>query len=311
MGIFRRVGDLFRMFFSFFLEGAEDSVPLERRLAYDRMKRAENLKKQMDAAEDVGAAAEMMVQQLAEARIVAANLRQETKAHLEAAAAASRRGDAVTQQREMARATALSEELAAAEDDIAMLESLVEEALSDKREAIDMVLDQSKQLEKLARGDSRLVARARMTEMRKQQLELREEMMDLVPSDQSNVRARISEQVTKDEARYKARRDVVDAMWDQKRRASTERVAQTAKGAAILDQLKAEVGYQEGPETIEAPAEEVAQEQSDTAAPAAASAEPAPVQAQEAEAPTDVSEANAQQAMEAGAQGAEGSEGTS
>lgn len=265
MSVFRRIGDMFRMFFSFFLEGAEDSVPLERRLAYDRTKRAENLKKQMGAAEDVGAAAEMMVQQLAEARIVAANLRQEAKAHLEAASAAAHRGDAVTQEREESRATALAEELAMAEEEVYMLESLVEEALSDKREAIDMVLDQSKQLEKLARGDSRLVARARMTDMRRQQLELREQMMDLVPGDQSNMRARIQEQVVKDEARYKARRDVVDALWDQKRTSTTERVAQTAKGAAKLAELKAEVGYQHDPAAIEAPPAE-AQAPPETAA---------------------------------------------
>ncbi|MFN2115897.1 MAG: hypothetical protein ACK2T6_09280 [Anaerolineae bacterium] len=253
MSVFSRIGDLFRMFFSFFLEGAEESVPPERRLAYDRTKRAENLKKQMGAAEDVGAAAEMMVQQLAEARIMAANVRHEAKVHLEAAAAAAHRGDTVTQQREEARAAALAEELAAAEDEVAMLENLVEEALSDKREAIDMVLDQSKQLEKLARGDARLVARARMTDMRRQQMELREQMMELVPGDQSNMRARIQEQVTKDEARYRARRDVVDAMWEQKSGASKERVAQTAAGAAKLAELMAEVGYAPEPVEIAAP----------------------------------------------------------
>ena len=74
------------------------------------------------------------------------------------------------------------------------------EALSDKKEAIAMVLDQAKELESLARGDARLVARARMTEMRRQQLQLREQMMELVPGDQSNVRARMQETVVRDEA---------------------------------------------------------------------------------------------------------------
>ena len=143
MGIVQRIRDFFGMLASMFVESAEDSVPLERRLAYDRQKRAENLKKQMGAAEDVGAAAEMMVQQLAEARIVAANLRQEAKAHLQAAQAAAMRADDVTRQQEEARATALAEELAAAEDDVLLLEQMVEEALVDKKEAITMVLDQA------------------------------------------------------------------------------------------------------------------------------------------------------------------------
>lgn len=253
MGLFRRIFELIRMFFSGFVESAEDSVPLERRLAHDRLRRAENVKKQMGAAEDVGAAAEMMVQQLAEARIVAANVRHEAKAHLEAAQAAGHRGDTVTQAQEMARASALAEELATAETEVAELEELVGEALSDKKEAIAMVLEQSKELERLARNDTRLVARARMTSMRREQLALREQMMDLVPGDQSNMRARIEEKVEKDAAKFRARRDVVDALWDQKRRMTTDRALQTsAAGAAKLEELKAELGMST-PERAEAP----------------------------------------------------------
>jgi len=262
VNIFRRIGDLIRMIFSFFLEGAEESVPLERRLAYDRVKRAANLKKQMGAAEDVGVAAEMMVQQLAEARIMAANLRQQAKAHLQAAAAAASRGDTATQEQEEARATALAEELAAADEDVRTVEQLVEEALSDKKEAINMVLEQSKELEKLARGDARLVARARMTDMRRQQLELREQMMELVPGDQTNVRARIQEKIAKDEARFRARRDVVDAMWKQKRATASQRtLTTTAAGAASWDKLKREVGYVSAPPAAEPAAEQPAEEQ--------------------------------------------------
>jgi hypothetical protein len=269
MHLLERIKDLFRMIFGAFLEGAEESVPLERRLAYDRVKRAENVKKQMKSAEDVGAAAELMVQQLAEARIVAANLRQEAKAHLQAAASAAARGDDVTRQQEESRAVALSEELAMADDEVHTLEQFVADALSDKQEAISMVLEQSKELEKLARGDARLVARARMTEMRRQQLQLREQMMELVPNDQSNMRARIDEKVNHDEARYRARKDVVDAMWKQKRTAATSRTLSTsAAGAAVLDELKREVGYVTAAPATAAPtgqAAEAAGEFTDTA----------------------------------------------
>ena len=280
MGLFKRIGDLFRMFFSFFVESAEESVPLERRLAYDRLKRAENLKGQMGAAEDVGAAAEMMVQQLAEARIVAANLRQEAKAHLEAAAAAAHRGDTTTQEQEEARAITLAEELAVAEAEVGDLEQLVEEALSDKKEAISMVLEQSKELERLARNDSRMVAKARMTGMRRQQLELREQMLDLVPDDQSNLRSRMKDKVSQDEAKYRARRDVVDALWNQKKSSRLDTARRTtAAGAAKLAELKNEVGY--------APEAE---------APIAAE----PVQS---EAPAQVAEAPAEQQSAAGGEG--------
>jgi len=247
MNIFKRIGDLIRMIFGGFVENAEDNVPLERRLAYDRLTRAENLKGQMGAAEDVGAAAEMMVQQLAEARIVAANLRQEAKAHLEAAAASANRGDTITQVQEEQRAMALAEELAQAEGEVGALEQLVEDALSDKRESITMVMDQSKELEKLARNDTRMVARARMTGMRKQQLELRERMMDLVPGDQSNMRSRMQEKVKKDEARYRARKDVVDAMWTSKSDVRSSTRTTTAAGAAKLEELKREMGLSAPP----------------------------------------------------------------
>ena len=244
MNFWQRIKDFFRMMFGGFVESAEDSVPLERRLAYDRVKRAENLKQQMGAAEDVGAAAEMMVQQLAEARIVAANVRQQAKNHLQRAQAAAGRGDMVAQQEEEAAAASLANELAEAEAEVRDLEALVEDALSDKREAITMVIQQSRELEKLARGDSRLVARARMTEMRRQQLELREQMMELVPGDQSNARARIQDKIAQDEARYKARKDVVDAMWDAKQGAARAREMETtAAGQAKLDELMGEVGY--------------------------------------------------------------------
>jgi len=264
MGILQRIKDLFRMIASLFVESAEDRVPLERRLAYDRQKRAENVKKQMAAAEDVGAAAEMMVQQLAEARILAANVRQETKAHLQAAHSAAMRGDDVTRQQEEVRASTLAEELAAAESDVALLEQMVSEALGDKKEAIAMVLDQAKQLESLSRGDSRLVARARMTEMRRQQLQLREQMMDLVPGDQSNARARMQEQVVKDDAKYRARRDVVDALWNQKQRTTGDRaLATSAAGAAKLEELKQEMGFGAAPAEAGPPpaAEETAERQ--------------------------------------------------
>jgi hypothetical protein len=272
MNIFKRISEIIKMFFSGFVSGVEDNIPLERRLAHDRLSRSENLKKQMGSAEDVGAAAEMMVRQLADARIMAANLRQEAKAHIEASIAAAKRGDTVTQEQEEVRASALAEELAEAEADIVGLEQMVGDSLADKKEAIAMVIDQSKELEKLARSDSRLVGKARITSMRRQQLELRERMMDLVPGDQSNIRARMEEQVQKDTDRFRARKDVVDAMWKAKtdvRRSAAHETS--AAGAAKLEELKREMGYSAAPDAAPAPAQTEAVEAPVEAAEQAAS----------------------------------------
>ena len=58
------------------------------------------------------------------------------------------------------------------------------------------------------------------------------------------MRQKIQERAVKDEARFKARKDVVDAMWKQKRRVETDRtLTTTAAGAAKLEELKREVGY--------------------------------------------------------------------
>jgi hypothetical protein len=173
----------------------------------------------------------------------------------------------VAQQEEEAAAAALANELAEAESEVRDLEALVEDALSDKKEAITMVIEQSRQLEKLARGDARLVGRARMTDMRRQQLELREQMMELVPGDQSNARARIQEKIGQDEARYRARRDVVDAMWEAKQGSlKAKETETTAAGQATLDQLAREVGYTSLAETQAQAAQAQAQADSEAAA---------------------------------------------
>jgi len=84
--------------------------------------------------------------------------------------------------------------------------------------------------------------------MRRQQLELRERMMDLVPGDQTNARARVEEQIGKDEVRFRARRDVVDAMWESKRGSQRDAMTQqTAAGAAKLEELKREMGLSAAP----------------------------------------------------------------
>lgn len=243
--MFKRIARFFRMLASIFFDFAEESVPLERRLAYDRQEKAGKLKGMMDRATDVGEAAEMMVQALAGARITATNVRDEVRAHLSAAKAAANRGDKTTEQNEQAAAANLADDLAEAENEIAELEQLVNETLKDKKDARDMVLNQARELERLARQDARLIARVRVSEMRGQALQLREAMLQLVPEDRDDIRQRAREKAQKAQARVAARTELVDALWQQKQRGIISRSAATSsRGRDILAQISEEVGYQ-------------------------------------------------------------------
>lgn len=241
----KRFRDFIRMIISWFFDIAEESVPLERRLAYDRQERATAIKKMMDSATDVGQVAELMVQDLAEARIVAANLREETKGHLQAAKAAASRSDQITEETERASAIALSNDLAEAETDLREMEADASEALSDKKEALQMVLLQARELEGLAHSDARRVSKVRLIQMKDQRLQLRETMLQLVPGDREDIRGRVMVKVKQREARVKSRADIVNALWEQKRRGVIAQASQvTARGNQILQQLQEEMGYQ-------------------------------------------------------------------
>lgn len=245
MSIFKRIGRLLRLFFSIFVEGIEESVPLERRLAYDRQERSAKLRQMMDKATDVGEAAEMMVQGLAETRIIVANIQDQVRAHLQAAKAAQVRGDSATEEDQRASAAALADDLAEAHHEVSELEQMVGEAMRDREESKQMVLRQARELERLSRRDSRLVARVRMTEMKAESLQLREALLELVPEDADNFRQRALEGVRRREVRAKARSEIVDALWQQKRRGQIALDMQTtARGAQILRQLEKEVGYE-------------------------------------------------------------------
>lgn len=240
----RRLIRFLRMILSWLVSGIEETVPLERHLAYDRQERAQKVKRMMDGATDVGEAAEMMVQGLAEERIRAANLRQEIIGHLNVAQAAAARSDTITEETEQAAAAALADELAEAEADVEKFERDVDDALRDKEEAKQMVLVQARELEQLARRDASLVGRVRITQMKDESTRLREAMLQLIPEDRDDIRARAVDRAKRREARVKSRTELVDALWQQKRRGLIDRRTQvSARGAQILRQLQQEVGY--------------------------------------------------------------------
>lgn len=242
--MFRRLWEFFKRIFSYFIDLGEDKEPVERRLAYDRAQKSQKVKQMLDKATDVGEVAEMMVQSLAEARIVAANVRDQVKAHLLAAKTARIRGDKKTEENEQAAAASLADDQAEAEEEVKELEQTVSESLKDKEDAKQMVLSQARELEKLARKDARLVSSIRMSEMRTQVTALREAILQLIPEDKDNIRTKIVSQAKRQEARAKARTELVDALWEQKRKGVVDQRTQvSARGAEIMQRIGTEIGY--------------------------------------------------------------------
>jgi len=264
--VFQRIRNFFGAIFGIFMTKAEDAVPLEERLKYDRQRKAQGLKQQMDRAANIGALANEAVAELAEQRSEVAALRDEAKDHVQQAQAAAARGDSAEEERQMAMAAQKSDELAQAQLDLAQLEKDVNDALSNKEAAKTMVFDQADQLQRLARNDSRLVRQVQMTQMREQSLKLTEEMAQVIPEDRDNLRDQVKQSTERRTARYEARKELVDGLIERQQRTTNASKARiSAQGRNVLAELQAEVGY----------------------TPAAATAAPAPVQQQETEAPAE------------------------
>jgi hypothetical protein len=241
---FRKVGQWIGMLTGIFVEKTDDRFSVERRLAYDRQQRAEQLKAQRNLAVDVGAYAMELAQELGEAVVEVEDLRSQAKEHVARANAAKARGDASAEEEELARASKLADELAEAEDHLAQLQSEKEAALSDKEEAYTIIEEGIESLRAQAREDARLSRRTGMAELRERSLEMREKLANMIPEDKDNTRAEIEAKLNKRDARLEARRELTDRVLsrqrDQRLQASTQI---TAKGRANLSELFAEVGY--------------------------------------------------------------------
>ena len=240
----QRIRSMFGSIFGIFMSRAEDAVPLEERLKYDRQKKAGTLKQQMDRAANIGALANEAVVELAEMRSEVTALREEAKEHVRLAQAAAARGDADGEEREMVLAAQRSDELAHAQAELAQLESDVNDALQNKEAAKQMVFDQADQLQHLARNDSRLVRQVQMTQMREQSLALTEEMAQVVPQDQDNLREQVRQSATRRGARYDARKELVEGLMERQQRGQRASRAQiSSQGRNVLAELQAEIGY--------------------------------------------------------------------
>ena len=233
-----------KMLMSIFWDEVEESVPIERRLAFDRQERAEHWNRMKGKATDIGEIAELAVQQLAEAKVAEENLEDAVRDALEEAKQAQGRGDARGEEDARGRAAVLAEDLAETRAWIAELDEDVEGALQNQKEAIALVVRQSEELKRLAHKDMMLVSRIRRSEMRSQMLELQEALLQSVPDDRSNLRQRAEDQADRLAARTEARSKVVAALWENQRRDElAQRVQISRQGREIFDQLAAEAGY--------------------------------------------------------------------
>lgn len=265
----QRIRNIFGSIFGIFVTRAEDAVPLEERLKYDRQRKASTLKQQMDRAANIGALANEAVVELAEMRSEVTALREEAKEHVRLAQEAVARGDNDTEEHEMSLAAQRSDELANTQAELAQLERDVNDALTNKEAAKQMVFDQADQLQRLARNDSRLVRQVQMTQMREQSLALTEEMAQVVPEDRDNLREQVRQSAGRRTARYEARKELVDGLMERQQRTQRSSRAQiSAQGRNVLAELQAEVGY----------------------TPSAATPAPAPTQATEAPATQQIGE---------------------
>jgi hypothetical protein len=242
--VFQRIRNIFGAIFGIFVTRAESAVPLEERLKYDRQRKAEGLKGQMDRAANIGALANEAVAELAEMRSEVSGLREEAKEHVRLAQLAAARGDTDEEEKQMILAGQRSDELAQAQAELARLEKDVNDALANKEAAKQMVFDQAEQLQRLSRNDSRLVRQVQMTQMREQSLALTEEMAQVVPEDRDNLREQVRQSTDRRSARYEARKELVDGLLERQQRSQRASRAQiSAQGRNVLAELQAEVGY--------------------------------------------------------------------
>lgn len=250
----QRLRNLLGAIFGIFITKAEDAVPLDERLKYDRQRKAQGLKTQMNRAADVGALANEAVAELAEMRSEVAALREEAKEHVRLGQQAAAAGNTDEEERQMTLAAQRSDELSQAQADLAQLERDVNDALANKEAAKQMVFDQADQLQRLARSDSRLVRQVQMTQMREQSLALTEEMAQVIPEDRDNLREQVKQATDRRSARYEARKELVDGLVERTQRTQRAQRSQiSVQGRNILAELQAEVGYAP-PATTTAPA---------------------------------------------------------
>lgn len=214
---------------SLVLEGVEDQIPLERRLAANRTVQAKKLRTMADSATTVGEMANELADNLGSEKAILATLMEKAKSRRQALGSK----EAADQDKEY---KSLCAEIAETREEIADLEKMVSESFADKQQAIDMINEQSDNFARLAREDAALVRRDKMVGLREQQQEMREQILRVFPEDQSDMRQRAAAKIDKRENRLASRKSVIDAMWEHQNAGRTQEVTPDAKG--VMDEIE-------------------------------------------------------------------------
>lgn len=256
--MFARLGNFFEMITDWVWDNAEESIPLERRLAQARKKRKEMLTGGVHDAAKMGEYAQSISQQRAELLVAMTNTMDDIKAAKQDALAAQKAGDANSEAGYNADAMKLANEAAQIQSEITELDAEVELAYRDFKDARMMIVELSRDIATEARGDMRLVAKVARTDLKVRMLQLKENMLGLTTATDPAVgmRQRALEKAESKERYINARAEVVADLWEDhrgSRLAENRRV--TREGAEILAKVEKELGYT-APVALPAPAEE-------------------------------------------------------
>ncbi len=239
-------------------DSAEESIPLERRLAQARKKRKELLSDGINDAAKMGEYAQDISQQRAELLITFQDTLDDIKAAKEDALAAQKAGRTEEEASHNADAVRLANEAAEIKAELDSLDKDVEEAFADFRDARLMIVELSRDIQAQARGDIKLVAKVARTDLKEKMLKLKESMLGLTTADDSaeGLRTRALAKAEQKERNINARALVIGDLWEEHR---GHRVAESRRisraGEEFLANAEKEIGYTPTEPALPAPAE--------------------------------------------------------
>ncbi len=244
--MFDRLGNFLETLSDWVWDEAEDSIPLERRLAQARKKRKEMLTGGVHDAAKMGEYAQAISQQRAELLVALKNTEDDIKAARLEAIEAQKTGDEATFASLNADARRLANEAGSIQLEITELDTEVEQAYKDFKDARMMIVELSRDIATEARGDMRLVAKVARTDLKERMLTLKENMLGLTTAANpaESVRQRAIEKAESKERYIDSRAMVVADLWEAHRGsriAENRRVS--SEGAEILAKIDKSLGF--------------------------------------------------------------------
>lgn len=242
-----RLGEIISTVIDMFIDRAEDAIPPERRLANARKKRKELLGASLHDGAKIGEVAAELAQQRATMLVMRGNTYDDIAEEKRMALQAQQAGDADTEALHNANAVRLANELAEIDEEIKTLDLDVENANQDFKMARQMIVDFSRQIEREARGDVRIIGQIARTNLKGRMVEFKESILGLTTSEDPSVamRQRLQNESAARERYIDAKDIIVEDLWQAHRGsriAEGQRVS--AAGRAILEQVNKEVGYE-------------------------------------------------------------------